>query len=182
MGQISAFINSLTTTNWISIAAIAVAVFFGTFTALNYRAGQRERKLKNAEALPEVKATINRKRYPDGWRSVQLHMIAQPSGQNFHYENWVIEGTQLLRPWSAILARAENDDYATGVFYPDSPVRKLKGKAEGRPQRFALEFFIKLKSKDDKGKSAKFKVTYSHVNKRTRKTVKLWVSVPTDAE
>ena len=109
-------------------------------------------------------------------------MVAQAGGQNFHYENWCIERAELLRPWRAVLARAENDDYATGVFYPDNPVRELKGRAEGRPQRFALEFFIKFKSKDDKGKSAKFKVTYSHVNKRTRKTVTPWVSVPTDAE
>ncbi len=118
MGQVSTFISSLTTTNWLSIAAIVVAMFFGTFTALNYLAGRRDRKLKNAETLPEVKATINRKRYRDNWRSVQLHMVAQAGGQDFHYENWVIEGAQLLRPWSAVLARAENDDYAIGAFYP----------------------------------------------------------------
>jgi hypothetical protein len=31
-------------------------------------------------------------------------------------------------------------------------------------------------------KGRQFKVTYSHVNKRTRKTVKLWATVPADAE
>lgn len=81
-----------------------------------------------------------------------------------------------------MLARAVNDDYATGVFYPENPVRSLKGKAEGRPQRFALEFFIKFTGKDDKGKKAKFQVTFSHIKKRRRHTVRVWTPVPTNAE
>ena len=81
-----------------------------------------------------------------------------------------------------MLARAENDDYATGVFYPDKPVRSLNGKAVGRPQRFALEFFIKFTGEDDKGKKAKFKVTFSHIKKRRRHTVTVWTAVPMNAE
>ena len=55
------------------------------------------------------------------------------------------------------MARAENDDYANGVFYPENLVRSLQGKAEGRPQRFALEFFIKFPG-NDRGRKAQFKV------------------------
>ena len=63
MERVTAFLDSLTTANWISIAAMVVAIFFGTFTALNYLAGRRERNLKNAETLPGVKATMSRKSY-----------------------------------------------------------------------------------------------------------------------
>jgi hypothetical protein len=178
-----ALLNSLTIQHWLTIGAIFVAIIGVSFTAANYLAGRRERKLKTYEATPEVKATINRRGYEVGWRSVQLHIIAAPEQQNFKYENWYIERASLLRPWwDAVLARAENDDYATGVFYPDNPVRSLVGKAQGRPQRFALEFFIKFKAQDDRGRRAKFKVVFSHANKRRRHTVKVWTAVPEDAE
>jgi len=181
MDRAAAFIDSLNTSNWIAILAIIVAIIFGSFTAANYLAGRHERKLKTYETTPEVKATINRTSYRDCWRSVQLHIVAPTEHpQNFQYGNWHIECARLLRPWSAVLARAENDDYATGVFYPDNPVRALLGKAEGRPQRFALEFFIRFKG-EDKGKKAKFKVTFSHINGRRRHTEKVWATVPTDA-
>jgi hypothetical protein len=181
--KIFAFIAALETGHWIAIAAIVVGSFFGSFTVANYLAGRRERKLRTYESTPQVKATINRKAYKDGWRSVQFHMVAaEDHPQNFQYGNWQIERARLLRPWSAILARAENDDYATGVFYPENPVRELAGKPVGRLQRFALEFFIKFKGADDKGLRAKFKVTFSHINGSRRRTVKMWVTVPTDAE
>jgi hypothetical protein len=182
MDGVVALLSSLTIQHGLTIVAIGVAIVFGSFGAANYLAGRRERKLKTFEGTPEVKATINRKSYADGWRSVQLHIVASSGQQNFNYANWYIESARLLRPWRAVLARAENDDYATGVFYPDNPVRTLAGKGEGRPQRFALEFFIKFKGDDDKGKSAKFKVTFSHANKRRRHTVKVWATVPNDAE
>src|SRR5262249_33955755 len=125
----------------------------------------------------------NKKRYQDGWRSVQLHIAEPPEAQNFKLTNWYVERACLLRPrWRAVLARAENDDYATGAFYPDKPIRCLNGKAEGRPQRFALEFFIMFRGKDDKGKTAKFKVTCAHVNKKRRHTAKVSASVSGDAE
>jgi hypothetical protein len=112
----------------------------------------------------------------------QLHIGAPAKQQNFEVTKWCIERARLLRPWSAVLARAENDDYATAVFYPDNPVRALMGKAEGRPQRFALEFFIKFKGEEDRGKKAEFKVTFSHINKRHRHTVSVWAIVPANAE
>jgi hypothetical protein len=182
MNGVVAFIDSLNP-KLIAVAAIIVASVGVSFTAANYLAGRRERKLKTYEATPKVKATVNRKSYADGWRSVQLHISGTPGQQNFQYANWYIERARLLRPWwGAVLARAENDDYATGVFYPDNPIRALAGKAEGRPQRFGLEFFIKFKGKDDRGKSAKFGVTFSHANKRRRHTVAIWANVPSDAE
>ena len=87
----------------------------------------------------------------------------------------------MLHPLSAVLARSENDDYAKGVFYPENPVRALAGKPEGLPQRFALEFFIKFKG-GDKGQKAKFKVTFSRANDQMRRTVKVWATVPNNAE
>jgi hypothetical protein len=182
MDGVVAFIESLNP-KLIAIVAIFVAIVGVSFTAANYLAGRRERKLKTYEATPEVRATINRRGYELGWRSVQLHLAAAPGQHNFRYENWYIESASLVRPWwGAVLARAENDDYATGVFYPDKPVRALAGKAQGRPQRFALEFFIKFKAQDDRGRRAKFKVTFSHANSQRRHTVKVWASVPNDAE
>jgi hypothetical protein len=110
---------------------------------LNYLAARRERKLKTYEATPEVRATINKDAYEGGWRSVQLHIAEPPEGRNFQLKNWYIVRASLLRPaWPVVLARAENDDYASRVFYANDPVRTLNGRGEGRPQRFALEFFI----------------------------------------
>lgn len=177
------FFSTLNTSNWIAIIAVCVAIISTSFTAANYLAGRRERRLQKYEAIPAVKATINAKRYEDGWRSVQLHVVARPGyEQNFQYKNWRIEKVRLLFPWRAVLARALNDDYATGTFYPERPVRRLDGKPEGRPQRFALEFFIKFKG-PDKGKKAKFCVTYSHVGSpRRARTVRLRAAVPSNAE
>jgi len=181
MDAVITFILNLNTQNWLTITAIVVALIFGPFTALNYLAGRRERKLRTYESTPQVNATINGVRYYDGWRSVQLHVAAVPDQeQNFKYANWRIERVRLLRPSDAELARAENDDYATGVFYPENPVRFLEGKAEGRPQRFALEFFIRFRG-EERGRRAKFKVTFSHIKLRRRRTVRVWATVPQNA-
>jgi hypothetical protein len=134
MNGITAFASSLNVSNWIAIIAILIAAISLSFNAANYLAGHRERKLRTYESTPLVKATINSKCYKEGWRSVQLHIVpATDNQQNFSYKNWRIERARLLWPASAVLARAENDDYATGVFYPENPVRALEGKAEGRP-------------------------------------------------
>lgn len=181
MGQIAAFLASLNTGNWIALFAAIVAVISCSFAGANYFTGRQERKRRTFEATPTVKATVNATGYPHDWRSVQLHIVPQPDqDQNFKFEHWRIERAQLLRPRDAVLARAENDDYATGVFYPESPVRDLVGKAEGRPQRFALEFFIKFE-REDEPKTVKFKVTFSHVVQRRRHTVRVWANVPARA-
>jgi hypothetical protein len=183
MGSVATFLYALTIQHWLTIAAIVVGIFFGTFGALNYLAGRRERKLRTYESTPEVKAVINRKRYEGGWRSVQLHISPPAEKQNFDYKNWHITRARLLRPVrGVVLARAEGDDYAKGVFYPENPIRALVGKAEGRPQRFALEFFIHFKQEDDKGSAAKFKVAFSHASKRRHYTAKTWAAVPANAE
>jgi hypothetical protein len=182
MEQVAAFLGSLNTGHWIAIVAIIVGSFFGSFTVANYLAARRDRELKIYETTPEVKATINRTRYKGGWRSVQLHITAPSGQQNFTLTNWYIKRARLVRPWRALLARAENDDYAIGVFYPNNPIRVLAGKTEGRLQRFALEFFMKFKDKDDKGKDAKFSVKLCHINERRRHTVRAWATVPADAE
>ena len=138
--------------------------------------------LKTHESTPEVKATINRDYYEGGWRSVQLR-VAAPDASNFRAENWRITIATLLKKpaWPIALARAQNDDYAQRVFYPDNPVRTLSGKLEGRPQRFALEFFIHFRSDDDRGKRAKFRVTITRLNKPRTRTLKVWATVPADA-
>jgi hypothetical protein len=134
--RIAGIIN-LFTAHWIAIVGplVAIILWFGN----HYIAARRERK-KAQEPTPGVKATINRERYPGGWRSVQLHIMPRDRQPDFQYDNWCIERARLLRPWrGAVLARAENDDYAAGVSYPENPVRSLQGKAEGRGQRFALD-------------------------------------------
>ena len=181
MNRITAFVDSLTTGNWIAIIAIFVAIFFGSFAAANYLAGRKERKLKTSETAPRLKATINRKCYQGGWRSVQLHIDPPGEQQNFDYDRWCIKRAILLCPRSARLARAKDDDYATGIFYPNAPVRQLQGKDEGRKQRFALEFFIRFQG-DDQGREAKFKVTFEHVSGQRKYTSRVWATVPRDAE
>lgn len=183
MDTVTAFTDTLSVENWIAMIAVIIAAISVSFNAANYLAGRRERKLRTYEATPTIKATINAKAYKAGWRSVQLHLVpASNTDKNFSYENWRIERMRLLRPRNAELARAENDDYASGVFYSDTPVRALEGKGEGRPQRFALEFFINFAVDDDRGQKAKFRVIYSHVNGRRRYTAQVWVTVPADAE
>lgn len=183
MNEIAALASSLSVSNWIAIIAVLIAAISLSFNVANYLAGHRERKLKTYENTPLVKATINAQGYRGGWRSVQLHIVpAADNQQNFSYGNWRIEGARLLWPASAVLARAENDDYATGVFFPENPVRALEGKAEGRPQRFALEFFIKFQGSEDRGRKAKFRVTFSRVSGQRRRTARVWAAVPADAE
>jgi hypothetical protein len=54
--------------------------------------------------------------------------------QNIAVNDWRIVRAALLKPaWPIVLARAENDDYASRVFYANDPVRALIGKPEGRP-------------------------------------------------
>ena len=99
----------------------------------------------------------------------------------FEYGQWRIDRAVLLAPAKAILARAENDDYATGVFYPENPTRVMEGKAESKPQRFALEFFMKFRG-EDRGQKAVFKVTFSRINNTRRSTMKVSPVVPFDTE
>ena len=173
MPGIGVLIDGLTTQHWLTIAGLCIAVFIGYFNVTGQLAQRRERKLRTYEATPDVRATINATTYHSGWRSVQLHIAAPADEQNFRLENWHITKARLLRPWiTAKLARAANDDYATGVFFPEVPVRMIAGRAAGRPQRFALEFFIKFKQQDDRGRRADFEVTYSHATKPRRRTVR----------
>ena len=177
----SAFLESLNTSHWIAIVAIATAIFFGSFTVANYLAGRRERVAKERETTAIVKATINGTYYEHGWRSVQLHIVAASAKpKEFDYYSWRIEHARLLSPRSAVLARADNDDYATGVFYPDLPLRELKGKAKG-PQRFALEFFIRFKDRD-LGAVARFKVRFSNVHTGVVRTTKVAATLPDNAQ
>jgi hypothetical protein len=146
-----------------------------TVGVLSYRRGGRQ------EPKARVKATINRKFYGDGWRSVQLHIGPSESNDKLQYQNWRIERAELVSPRDAVLARAENDDCATSIFYPDKPTRRLEGKAEGRPQRFALEFFIRFEG-GERGRKAKFKVAFARTDGASRRTVTVAATVPNDAE
>jgi hypothetical protein len=182
MKGLSELIKSLTTTNSIAIVGIAVgaSVAIVLWSATQYLTARRE-KLKRIELAPVVKATINRGNR-EGWRSVQLHLSAPAQDDRpFNHENWHIERAILLGPNTAILARAENDDYATKVFYPETPVRVLQGKATGKPQRFALEFYIKFKG-NDRGQKAIFNVAFADTTNRRRYSTKVWATVPVDAE
>ena len=178
MNEIANLLSLFTLTNWIAIAGIVIAVLLWLASQSLTARGER---LKTFETTPIVRATINRKRYRDGWRSVQLHLAPAPAQQLFKVENWRIESARLVRPSSAMLARAEKDDYASEIFYPESPVRVLQGKAKDLPQQFALEFFIKFTG-NDRGQRAKFRVSFAHLSKRRRYSTKAWGVVPPDAE
>jgi hypothetical protein len=174
--------GELTIANWIAIIAVVVGALGASFTSLNYFAARRERQRSAQKNRAQIKATINSKYYEDGWRSVQLHVVPLDEEQrDFRYENWRIERAILIRPKNAILACAANDDYASGVFYAAQPIRRLEGKPEGRPQPFALEFFIKFLG-SEKGQMAAFKVTFSHSKTGMRSTRVVSASVPANLE
>lgn len=176
MEFVVALLQSLHAGIWVAIVGILITIL------LWYLTPYRDRWHKEAEATSEVRAAINRGTYPGGWRSVQLHITGPPGANNFNVADWYIVRATLLRPaWPVVLARAENDDYATGVFFPNDPVRTLAGKAEGRPQRFALEFFIHFQVQDDRAKHAKFQVVFARTGERRRRSSKVWAEVPGDA-
>ena len=183
MEGLAIFVISLNTSNWITILFGLVGMVGVSISAANYWHTHRERKHKTYKESPALKAVINSIAYRDGWRSVHLHIT--PAAGNFHdfpYKDWKIDRMRLLQPRSAVLARAENDDYATGVFYPENLVRALEGKAEGRIGRYGFEFFIKFKENDDRGSKAKFKVTFSRVDGAKRRTIQIWATLPQNAE
>ena len=130
-----------------------------------------------------INAHINGTHYKDGWRSVNLQVAEPAEKQAYDARDWCITSARLLRPRrNAVLARAKDDDYSSKVFYPENPVREIGGRVEGKPQRFALEFFIHFTLDDDRGARAKFKVTYSHINKRRSRTGRVCSAVPADAQ
>ena len=168
----------LTVGNWIAIVAVLIGAVSASFAAANYLAGRRERIGNALKSDARVKLTINATDYENGWRSVQLHVIpTDAEHKDFGYSNWVIERATLVRPKNAVLARAENDDYATGVFYPEQPVRVLAGKAEGKPQRFALEFFVKVAG-DEPRQILKVKVVYWSAREAKRQTEVVSATMP----
>jgi hypothetical protein len=175
--RVIAITSSFTRAHWIGIAGIIVGIVL--WLATHYLTVLRERR-KTRQATPIVRAIVNKDTYRDGWRSVQLHIMGASEKQQLNYSDWCIKRATLLRPWSAVLARADKDDYATGVFDPKSTVRTLDGKADGKPQRFALEFFMKFKG-NDRGKRAKFKVAFARIGKPHRLTTKVWATIPDDA-
>jgi hypothetical protein len=182
MSEMMAIISAFSAANWIAIVFGCVGAIGVGFAAANFFAARKERVSKTKEAHPVVKATINRKHYRDGWRSVQLHIVpSEITAQPFQHQNWIIKSATLLRPKNAVLARAENDDYATGVFYPESPLRTLEGKTEGKLQRFALEFFI-LFDRADKDQAAQFRVAFSRINSKREVVVKVSAALPSDAD
>lgn len=171
--------EQLTISNWIAIIFGLSSMVGVSIAVANFAISRNERKFRSREFDPTVRATINRKYYEGGWRSVQLHIFG--SQKDFHYASWRIVNAKLLRPRSAVLAPAENGDYARGIFFPESPTRQLEGKSEALPQRFALEFFIKFEG-NELGQDAKFKVTYCDVHKQKLRTLIVQAKVPGNSE
>ena len=156
--------------NWIAIVGIIVAIVIGSVAFINNFWSILDRLRAGREAPATIKATINKTDYRDDWRSVNLHVVPTEDEPNFKYQNWRIHRALLINPSTAVLARAENDDYATSVFFDRNPIRALEGRVQGKPQRFALEFFIKFTS-GYAGKVAKFRVTFSRADDTRRRTV-----------
>jgi len=156
--------------NWIAFVGPMIGAAGLGFTATNYLAGRRERQRAARAKYPRVQAIISTTPYEDGWRSVHLHIVsAEDNDSRFPYERWHIKQATLLWPRRSFLALAEGGDCAIGVFDAGHPVRKIVGRPEGNPQRFALEFFIKL----DDNQSATFKVIFAHERTAGRLTVKV---------
>jgi len=166
----------LTVGNWIAIIALVVSFASASVSIANFVSGRRDRQRSAAKNRPSIQAHINADNHEGGWRSVSLH-VAPPEEreQNFPYQFWRIERVTLIRPKNAKLARAADDDYHSGVFFPEAPMRELESARTGS-QRFALEFFIKFEG-DEKGQVATFKVVYSHVKTGERYTASASTSV-----
>jgi hypothetical protein len=174
------WIVSLETRDWIAIVGLLIGTISTSIAVANFLSNRRQQAIARQGPAPRIKATINKDRYDDGWRSVQLHIVPAEYEPNFRYQDWRIEHAQLMRPSDAVLARAENDDYASRVFCPDKPLRQLSGRAAGRPQRYALEFFLKFR-REELGQKAQFKVTFGHANESERRTVRVWAVLPENA-
>lgn len=175
-------LSKLEVGHWIAIAFGCIGAVGVFYSVRNNRAALRERKESAREPGADVSVTINRKTYPGGWRSVQVHTRPELVAGQFDFGNWKILSVALTRPRHGVeLARAKDDDYASGIFFPDDPVKLIEGKSENRPQRFALEFFIRFAG-PDKGQRAQFKVAYSRTNGTRRTITKKWATVPDDAE
>lgn len=169
----------MTLTNWLQILFGCAALVSMTVAVVNYLEQRRDRK-RGSGPRPAIKATINKTYHRDGWRSVQLHVVPSDVQPNFPYDQWRILHARLIAPRRAALARAENDDYAAGVFFDDNPVREIAGRAQGNPQRFALNFFIRFEG-EERGQQARFKVTFGPADETWRETRTLTVTVPIDA-
>lgn len=167
--------EALTLRDWLTIVAVLIGAGSLWFA---FRRDLRETK-SNVVGRPQIKAVINRKYYLDSWRSVNLHVVPSDTQPNFPYDQWRIYHARLISPGGAVLARAEKDDYATGVFYPENPVREIAGRAQGKPQRFALEFFILFEG-EERGQQAKLRVTYGPADETWRATKTLTATVPMD--
>ncbi len=170
--------EALTLRDWLAIFAVLFAA--GSLWFAFRRDWRDTRNAPPASSRPNVKTTINKKYYRDRWRSVQLHVVPSGVQPNFPYDQWRIYRARLISPRSAILARAENDDYATGVFFPETPLREIEGKPRGKPQRFALEFFILFEG-EERGQQARFKITYGPADESWRATKTFTATVPMDA-
>jgi hypothetical protein len=165
---------------WVSFLLIALGILMFVLSRV-----LPDRSIQSApSSSPRVKAIINRERYPGGWRSVGLHIMPPPGQESsfrFTKRGWRIDGAELLSPMDAVLARAKDDDYATGEFYPEKPMRSLNGRPIGHVQPFGLEFFIKFDGATDKERKAKFRVKLNHTeDPKLRHSIKVWTRVPSD--
>lgn len=159
----------LTVGNWIAIVGLFIASVSSSVGLASFLATRRERRSNANKDGPLIQANINADTYEGGWRSVQLHVVPRDDReQNFPYQFWRIERAALIRPKNAKLARAADDDYGSGVFYPEKPLRVLEGRRTGS-QRAALHFFIKFQG-DERGQTAHFNVVYSHIKMGDRRT------------
>ena len=126
-----------------------------------------------------MRGTINTIAYVGGYRSAQLTIESPLDSREFQADRWAILSVRRLRPWKATLYRAQNDDYATGVFEANNPARKLAGRTAGH--RGTLEFFLHFKVQDDRGAIAKFSVRAKHALSRRARTIRAKATVPADA-
>lgn len=115
--------------DWLAILAVLIGAASLWFA---FRQDRRDTR-NHASERPTVKAVVNRTYYRGGWRSVQLHVVPSDTQPNFPYQAWRIYNARLVSPRGAVLASAENDDYATGVFFPENPLLEISGRPQGRP-------------------------------------------------
>jgi hypothetical protein len=181
-----AFLDGLTRDQSIALVALAVAVIAAIYAAVPVHIAIRTRREAARKQRPGVQATINRTPSIDGWRSVQLHIVAPEGNSGFDVQRaaWRIQQATLVSPRDAELAFANEDDHSLGGPIAAPSGRVMSGRM-GDVQPFAMEFFIRFPETptSDHGMRARFRI------KIWRKqpfdagiTLNAWATVPHDAE
>jgi hypothetical protein len=185
-GELMGFLDGLSPDQWIALVTLAVAIIAAIYAAAPVHMAIRARRENAWKGRPGVQATINKSPSVDGWRSIQLHIVAPEGRRDFDVQQsgWRIQQATLLSPRNAELAFAKDGDHSLNGPIAAPSARVMSGRM-GDVQSFAMEFFIRFPETPtaDQGQRAQFRV------KIWRKqpydagiTLDAWAMVPDNAE